>query len=56
MTGDHPTDWPTRHVKAQALREAAAELRTGITALRAGWVADAAATWLDLRAAEIEQP
>jgi hypothetical protein len=53
MTGDHPTDWALRHVKARALREAA-------RALAGDWsidndVANQAADWLDNRAAEIEQ-
>jgi hypothetical protein len=48
MTGDHPTDWPIRHVKAQALREAADDLaENGHEAIR--W-------WLYDRADDLEQP
>jgi hypothetical protein len=53
MTGDHPTDWSTRHVKAQALREAAHAL-TGDWSIDTD-VAHQAADWLNNRAAEIEQ-
>jgi hypothetical protein len=54
ITGDHPTDWATRYVKAQALREAAATIM-------GDWSVDndvalQAVDWLNNRANEIEQP
>jgi hypothetical protein len=49
MTGDHPTDWASKYVKAAALREAAARLRV----IRREYDT---ADWLEARADEIEQP
>jgi hypothetical protein len=55
MTGDHPTDWASKYVKAAALREAAQELRGDALPGRHGRMTHVA-NWLDARAAEIEQP
>jgi hypothetical protein len=55
MTGDHPTDWPTRHVKAQALREAAAGFNAAPPRMFGPLDAARVHDWLNERADEIEQ-
>jgi hypothetical protein len=53
MTGDHPTDWASKYVKAAALRDAADSFRRGSSLDR--WQPGHVANWLEDRADEIEQ-
>jgi hypothetical protein len=51
MIGEHPEAWATRHVKAQALREAAADFtQTG----SATWMLFVT-SWLEGRAEELDE-